>query len=287
MSPIQPLITLIILATGLAWLGMVFLSLGIKQDRARRGSHLANSQTASTAWRDVAPIFDSGWPELCFDMEVRTTRFNGALMLFVALFIGLMMAVLASQERVPTVWSILGFAVPFLWVVLGCVMSLSSLPVWQSRIVLEAERLVVYPTFKRASRVVNYNQICDVDYGRQNFTGLTGASIHYYPLDYGGQIDVTRLCRMGLPFTAQNEGLRLVLQARVAGPPINRGLELDLLSKQIVRRFALLPALLGIALLALALQPESRGRVLLLPVGLLEAGLLLLVIVIGWPARRK
>jgi hypothetical protein len=276
-----------ILATSFAWLGMVFLSLGVKQGHAQRGSQLAKNQTPSTAWRDVAPVFDETWPELCFDMDVRTTRFNGALMLFVALFIGLMMAVLASQERVHTVWSILCFAAPLLLLIFGNVMFLSSLPGWQSRIVLEAKRLVVYPTFKRAPHVVNYDQLCYVGFGEQRLTGLTGASIRYFPLDYGGQVDVTRMCQMGLPFTSQNEGLRLVLQARMAGPPIDRTLELALVSKSMAKRFAVLPILLGIALFAIALQPDSRERVLLLPVGLLEAGLLLLVIVMRWPVRRK
>jgi hypothetical protein len=287
MPPSQQLITLMILATSFAWLGIVFLSLGTKQGRAQHGPRLTKSPTSSTTWRDVAPVFDSGWPELCFDMDVRTTRFNGALTLFVALFIGLMMTVLVNQERVHTVWSILCFAAPLLWLVLGGVMSLSSLPGWQSRIVLEAERLVVYPAFKRAPRIVNYDQICDVGYGSQKLTGLTGASIHYYPLDYGGQLDVTRLCRLGLPFTSQNEGLRLVVQARMAGPPIDRTLELALLSKWMIKRFALFPILFGIVLLAIALQPESRARMLLVPLGLLEVGLLLTAIVMVWPVRRK
>jgi hypothetical protein len=183
--------------------------------------------------------------------------------------------------------NIVFFVFPIIVLILGCVPLLSTLPRWRSRIVLEAERLVVYPTFRRAPRVVNYDQICYVRAGSQHFTALTGALIFYYPFDYGGQVDVTRVRQMGLPFTSQNEGLCLVLQARLAGPPSDRDLESEFLSKSMVRAFALFAIFVGIALLAIVLQPESRERVLLVPLGLLEIGLLLTVSVMVWPARHK
>lgn len=286
MSPNQRLIILLILALNLAGLGMVLVFLGAQRRRGRRSRRLTKSPTSSAAWQDFAPVFDDAWPEICFDMDVETTRFAGGVWLFFALFFGLLGGISPNPAR-DTVVNIILYAIPVVWLILGCMMFLSSLPRWQSRIVLEAERLVVYPTFRRSPRVINYDQICYVRAGSQHFTALTGALIFYYPLDYGGQVDVTRVRQMGLPSTSQNEGLRLVLQARLAGPPSDRDLESEFLSKSMVRPFALYAIFFGIALLTIALQPESRGRVLLVPLGLLEICLVLTVIVIGWPMRRK
>jgi hypothetical protein len=286
MSPNQQLIILLILALNLAGLGMVLVFLGAQRRRGRRNRRLTKSPTSSAAWQDFVPVFDDAWPEICFDMDVETTRFAGAVLLFFAFFMGLLASISVSTTR-NAVINIVFVAFPIILLGFGCVTLLSSLPRWQSRIVLEAERLVVYPTFGRPPRVVNYDQICYVGIGEQHFTRLIGALLRYYPLDYGGQVDVTRMCQMGLPSTSQNEGLRLVLQARIAGPPIDRTLELALLSKWMATRFALFPILFGIALLTLALQPESRGRVLLVPLALLEITLLCTVIVMGWPVRHK
>jgi hypothetical protein len=287
-----PTVQLIILALlpiiliAIVGLGILGFFLPAKQDRGRSGRQLTKRSAPSTALQDFAPVFDNSWPELSFEMDVGTTRFAGVVLLFLALFIGLLAGISVNSAR-NIVVNIIFFAFPIILLIFGCVTLLSSLPQWQSRIVLEAERLVVYPTFRRSPRVVNYDQICYVGAGKQHFTRLVGALIRYYPLDYGGQVDVTRMCQMGLPSTAQNEGLRLVLQARIAGPPIDRTLELALVSKSMTKRFALFSILFGIVLLAIVLRPESRERVLLIPLGLLEIGLLLTVIVMVWPVRRE
>jgi hypothetical protein len=287
MPPISQLIVamLSIFLITIIVLGIFGLFLPDKTGRGhwvRRGTRQSTHFTSAIR-QDFPPLNDSPWPELYFEMDAGNARFNGAVMSITALIIGLLFGYMMRQENSYAVWDPLLFAILIGVLGYGFITFLSSLPRWQSCIVLEAERLVIYPTFGRPPRVVNYDQICYV--GTQ--THGIAVLIRYYPFDYGGQVDVTRMCQMGLPSTSQNEGLRLVLQARIAGPPIDHTLELALLSKWMAKRFALFPILFGIALLAIALQPESRGRVLLVPLGLLEIGLLCIVIVMGWPVRRK
>jgi hypothetical protein len=286
MSPNQQLIILMLLAFNLAGLGMVLVYLGAKRGRGRRSRRLNTNSTSSAAWRDVAPVFDDAWPEICFDMDVGTTCLAGMALLFFAFFMGLLASISISTTRNAVV-NIVFFVFPIIVLILGCVTLLSCLPQWRSRIALEAERLIVYPTFRRSPRVVNYDQIWDVGAGEERFVASTGAIIYHYPLDYGGQVDVTRMCKMGLPSTSQNEGLHLVLQARIAGPPPDPELQSAFFAKQFFRPLTPFVILLGILLLAEALQPENRGRPEFMYLGLFEIFLALIMIVIGWPRRRE
>ncbi len=275
-----------ILVVNLGGLGLSLVFLGAKRGRDQRSRRLTDLSRSPVAWRDTEPVFDAAWPEIGFDMDVMTTRFDGGLCLFLALFLGVL-AGISPNSASNIVVSIILDAFPIVLLILGCVMFLSSLPRWQSHIVLEAERLVVYPTFKRSPRAINYEQIYEVGFGEQRFTRLTGAIIYYYPLDYGGHVDVTRMRKMGLPSTSQNEGLRLVLQARLAGQLPDPELASTFFAKRFIGPLIPFIILLGIGQLAIALQPESRERILLVPLGLVEIGLLLTEIVMIWPVRRK
>lgn len=273
-----------VLLVAIIVLGIFGLFLQDKSGRGywvrRRAPRSIRSQ--SSVSQDLPLLKDSPWPELCFVMDVGNARFNGMIMTITALIIGPPLGYLMSRESTH-LWEFLVFTVLIGGMfVYGIITLLSSIPRWQSCIVLEAERLVIYPTFGRPPRIVNDDQICSVGTQARSIAVL----IRYYPLDYGGQIELTRLCQMNLPSTQHNDGLRLVLQARLAGPP-NHHLEFQLLSKMMFRGFALLAIVWGVALLALAFQPGNQGRLELALFGVVEIFLVLIALTIGWPMRRK
>jgi hypothetical protein len=167
--------------------------------------------------------------------------------------------------------------------VLGSFVGLSCIQHWQSHVILESERVVIQPTFGRPVQTINYNQIC---YAGEQTHGIA-VLIRYYPLTLDGQIDRSRMQQLKLPATTHDEGLLLALRARLAGPPIDRDLELRLMSRQ----FIPLLILMGVTIVGAMATPNTGAARHLDPMffGLIVPGFFLLaaMILVGLLARRK
>jgi hypothetical protein len=155
---------------------------------------------------------------LQFEMNAHAVRLGS----FAALLLALVASVLAyglALSRFPVpIW-----LEALMWAGIsaigGLVLWLSCFPCWRSRVVLEAERLVIYPSFGRQPRIIYYTQINRV----RGQWGNYAVWIHYYLQTFDGQLDLQRRRELKLPSTAENEQLRLALQARMAGPPLESG----------------------------------------------------------------
>lgn len=227
-----------------------------------------------------SPFADSPWPELHFDMEVTGRRFFGVALVIggglVALLLLVFYPIVSARFLLATV---LGGPIT----ALGSFLGLSCIQRWQSHVVLESERIVVQPIFGRPVQTVNYNQIC---YAGEQARG-TAVLIRYYPLTLDGQIDRSRMQQLKLPATTHDEGLLLALRARISGLPIDRDLELRLMSKQFIPLLVLMVVTIVGAIAMPATGVDRRLDPMFL--GLIVPGFFLLaaMILVGLLARRK
>jgi hypothetical protein len=184
----------------------------VAEARSQKRESTSDSDTLMTLGLGQAEF---PWAELHFEMNVPAVRLGSFAALLAALVMSLMAYGMALNHFPVPIW-----LEALMWAGVcatgGLVLWLSCFPRWQSRVVLEMERLVIYPSFGRQPRIIYYTQISRV----RGQWGNYAVWIHYYLQTFDGQLDLKRRRELKLPSTAENERLRLALQARRAGPPL-------------------------------------------------------------------
>jgi hypothetical protein len=88
---------------------------------------------------------------------------------------------------------------------------------WRGQIILDSDRVIVYPGLKRPRKSLFYEQICRIGLDRKERQVI----IRYYPIEESGNLNTSRLQRLAVPHTKHDEEIHSELLRRAFGPTIS------------------------------------------------------------------